>query len=514
MMSVQPDHPEAAAPAQSKVSGFLNEPLAKEVIEGINAPGLVRGFPASLPWFTRINRAHLVMLAEQGLIEPDVAGRLLGHIAQLDAEGPDAFTLDPEREDPWFNYEAELTNRAGPEAGRLHMARSRNDLKSTQDRMRTRKLAESLLRECLSLRKALIARVEDEIATIMPGYTHLQHAQPITFGWYLLGLENALTRDAGRLEDALMRMDECPLGAGALAGTRFDIDRERVAELLGFSKAQPHSLDAVGNRDAMIELATAATQLSMTIGRMCQDFYLWATFEFGMLEFPDRVAITSSIMPQKKNLAVLEHLKARPAAMVGALTTAVAACRAVPFGHSQEVGFESGRWLWGAVEELAEMLPAARVVIECAKPRRDRMAELAGANFATATTLADLLSTRFGLPFREAHHITGRYVRLVLDGATPQAAIESAYMEQTGEALAEAQALLDEALDPASVLDATTGCGPSRKESTSLLAEARLRLAKAEAGLARHCQRQEAAEDLLAKASARYESVARSGSPA
>lgn len=507
-MLVQSSHLETGKPAQSKVSGFLKEPLAKEIIAGINAPALIRGFPTSLPWFTRINRAHLVMLGEQGLVEPDVAGRLLKHISRLDSEGPGAFTLDPEREDPWFNYEAELTNRAGSEAGRLHMARSRNDLKATQDRMRSRRLAEGLLRECLNLRKAMIERVEDEANSIMPGYTHLQHAQPITFGWYLLGVENALARDSGRLEDALVRMDECPLGAGAMAGTRFAIDRERVAQLLGFSRAQPHSLDAVANRDAMVELAMAATQLSMTVSRMCQDFYLWATFEFGMLRFPDRVAITSSIMPQKKNLAVLENLKARPAALIGALTTAVAACRGIPFGHSQEVGLEAGRWLWSALEELVEILPAARVVVECATPVHDRMAELAGANFATATTLADLLTTRFGLPFREAHHITGLYVRLVLDGASPQAAIEAAYMKQTGKELEGANALLDEALDPVGVLDTKSGCGPSRTETAKLLAAGRIRLSEEEESLARHDKNQEFAERRLAEACAHFENFA------
>lgn len=513
-MSVQTDRSKSTSSPQSKVSGFLKEPLAKEIIEGINAPALYRGFPSALPWFTVINRAHLVMLAEQGLVEPGVAGRLLAHIATLEKEGPDGFSLDPEREDPWFNYEAELTRRAGPEAGHLHMARSRNDLKATQDRMRCRKLAENLLGECLALRKALMARVGEEAGTVMPGYTHLQHAQPITFGWYLLGLEHALARDASRLEDALTRMDECPLGAGALAGTRFPIDRARVAELLGFARAQSHSLDAVGNRDAMIELAAAAMQLSITIGRMCQDFYLWATFEFGMLEFPDRIAITSSIMPQKKNLAVLENLKARPAALVGALTTAVAACRAVPFGHSMEVGAEIGRWLWNAVEELVGMLPAARVVVECAEPRRDRMAELAGANFATATALADLLATRFGLPFREAHHITGRYIRLVLDGQASGEALRAAYLEQTGQELQDADTLLEEALDPAGVLDATTGCGPSRLETGRLLEREKLHLADAEEALSQRRKHQANAAQRLADACARFEALADSEVPA
>ena len=492
----------------SKVSGFLTEPLAREIIVGITAPRLARSFPVALKWFPAINRAHLVMLFEQGLVTRSVAAHLLGHITEMEREGPGAFELDPEREDPWFNYEAELTRRAGPEAGRLHMARSRNDLKCTQDRMQERKLAEDLLDGCLDVRRALLGRVTDEAATIMPGYTHLQHAQPITFGWYLLGVEAALARDAGRIADALERMNECPLGAGALAGTRFPIERERTAELLGFSRPQAHSLDAVGSRDAMVELVSAAMQLSMTIGRMSQDFYLWATYEFGMLDFPDRVASTSSIMPQKKNLTVLENLKARPAALIGAMTTAVAALRAVPFGHSQEVSVEAGRWVSDAIEELRGMLPAARVVIECAIPRKDRMRELAGANFATATALADLLTSRYGLPFREAHHMTGRYVRLVLEGVQPETAVRDAYMEQTGLILPEVETLLSEALDPAGVLAATTGCGPSLAETTALADEAWSRLAAAEKAVARWRERRDTAARLLSAACVALETVA------
>ena len=501
-------------PTHSKVSGFLNEPLAHEIIDGITAPTLKRGFVDALHWFTPINRAHLVMLSEQGLIEPAVAGRLLIHIGMLEKEGPAAFELDPEREDPWFNYEAELTRRAGPEAGRLHMARSRNDLKSTQDRMRARKLGEELLQGCLAVRKALLDRAEGEADTIMPGYTHLQHAQPMTFGWYLLGVEAALERDAGRIEDALRRMDECPLGAGAFAGTRFPIERERTAALLGFSRAQRHSLDAVGNRDAMVELLGAATQLAMTLGRMCQDFYLWATYEFGMLEFPDRVASTSSIMPQKKNLTVLENLKARPTVMLGALTTVIATLRAVPFGHSQEVSIDAARWLWDALEDFSGILPAARVVVESVAPRRERMKRLAGENFATATALADLLSTRHGLPFRQAHHITGRYVRLVLEGASRETAIRDAYREQTGQMIDDVETLLADALDPAGVLDAETGNSPSRAETASLLELARHRLVKAEKSVAERRDRYESADRHLTQACADLEKLAEIEEPA
>ncbi|MCP1201014.1 argininosuccinate lyase [Notoacmeibacter sp. MSK16QG-6] len=474
--------------------------MATEIVDGINAPALTRNFAAALPWFTQINRAHLVMLSEQGLIEKAVAARLLRHVDALAAEGPTSFELDPQREDPWFNYEAELISRAGPEGGWVHLARSRNDLKSTLDRLRCKEIAEALLQGCLSLRSALQARVSAEASTIMPGYTHMQHAQPITFGWYLLGVESALTRDTTRIEDAIVRMDECPLGAGALAGTRFPLNRERTAELLGFSRAQGHSLDAVCNRDALIELGSAATQLAMTIGRICQDFYVWSTFEFGMIEFPDRVAITSSIMPQKKNLAVLETLKSRPAALIGALTTAVAACRAVPFGHSMEVGAETGRWLWDALDELAAMMPAACVIVDCAKPKKDRMEYLAGANFATATALADLLCSRLQLPFRDAHHITGRYVRLVLNGATPSEAICQAFVEQTGRDLDDPETLLGEALNPAGVLEATTGVGPSLEETTALLELANDRIRKTRDAAENRRQRSEAAASRLAEA--------------
>jgi argininosuccinate lyase len=345
----------------------------------------------------------------------------------------------------------------------------------------------------------------------MPGYTHLQHAQPITYGWYLLGVEAALARDSGRIEDALLRMDECPLGAGALAGTRFPIDRKRTAGLLDFARPQPHSLDAVASRDALVELLAAATQVAVTVGRMSQDLYLWATYEFGMLEFPDRVASTSSMMPQKKNLTVLENLKARPAALIGALTTAIVALRGMPFGHSQEVSIETGRWAADAIDELIAILPAARIVVECATPRVARMEHLAGANFATATTLADLLVARRGLPFREAHHITGHYVRLVMNGTDAETAIREAFASETGRELDDAGALLTDALSPAGVLDATTGCGPSRAESTVLLSDARRRLTDAEIAAADRQNRRDCASYLLAVACKELETTASHG---
>ncbi len=454
----------------SKVSGFLKEPLAREIVAGITGPRLNRTFLGALKWFPDINRAHLIMLAEQGLIDQNAARNLLTQIDTLEEEGAAAFTLDPEREDPWFNYESELTKRAGADAGRLHLGRSRNDMKTTQDRLEARELALELIRQCLNLREALLVKASAEIDCTMPGYTHLQHAQPMTFGWYLVGLACALSRDTQRIWDALVRMDECPLGAGAFAGTRVPINRNRTAELLGFSRPQPHSLDAVANPDAIVELTCASTQLSLSIGRMCQDFYLWSTFEFGMLEFPDRVASTSSIMPQKKNLTVLENFKARPAVVLGALTTAVSSLRGTPFGHSQEVSVETNRWVWDALRELATMMPVATVLVRAVASRQERMLALASANFATATGLADLLTLRLNIPFRETHHIVGRYVRYVMEGKTPTEALGLSSLEELGHVPDGIEGLLSEIVDPAYGLQQLC-VGPSRVETELLIEE-------------------------------------------
>ncbi|WP_108661766.1 argininosuccinate lyase [Acuticoccus kandeliae] len=484
--------------APSKVSGFLSEALAPEIVDGVYRPLLARSFAPSLPAFAAINRAHVVMLAEAGLMPAAVAAEILRTVDALDHEGAAAFTLDPEREDAYFNYEAELFARIGATAGWLHMARSRNDLKATADRLRARDLAERLFEGVLALRAALLTCAAPHFATVMTGYTHLQHAQPITWGWYLLGIEAALRRDAQRIGDALDRFDECPLGAGAQAGTEFPIDRARTATLLGFRKAQDHPLDAVANRDGLNELLYAATSAAATIGRMAQDFYLMATFEFGTLAFPDRIAITSSIMPQKKNLAVLEHLKARPAALLGALTTAIAAGRAVPFGHSQESGLESTRWMWDALGELAEMLPVARVVVESAEPKTERMAELAAANFATATALADCLVFH-GMTFRAAHHIVGRFVRLSLDGSplSPAERLAQAASEVGESCPAIAPEEIAHALDPSAIVTAQSGTGPSRAQSETLRATAGTALDADEARLAAwRAMREDAAREL------------------
>lgn len=475
----------------SKVSGFLREVAAPEIQEGLLRPALERGFGPSLPLVEAINKAHLLMLAEEGIVDGTAAARIARAILELETEGPAAFKLDPAREDVYFNYEAELISRAGPDAGgRLHTARSRNDLKCTVDRMFARARALTLMRSALELRSALLEKARDNLSVVMPGYTHMQPAQPITFGWYLLGIDHAIGRDYDRLVDCYRRLNLSPLGSCAMAGTSFPVAPARTARLLGFDGTMPHAQDAVASRDAIYELVSGATFLAVTIGRMAHDFYAMTMYEVATLQLPDRVAITSSIMPQKKNMAALEHLKGRPAVLTGALVTALGAQKGAPFSHSQDAGAEALRWVWDALDEMLRALPVARVVVAGAEPRKDRMLELARSNFSTVTDLADLLVRESGLSFREAHHVVGRVVRLAMDQGKLADEIDAKMLraaaeESIGRPIDVDADALGRALDPSlAALGREFGGGPGTETAGALLVERSASLEREKAQLA------------------------------
>lgn len=498
--------------AESAVSGLLRHALAPEAQHGIFLPWIQAGFAASLPLLTQVNQAHLAALDAAGLIDRGHAAALAREIAALDTAGADAFALDGALEDVYFNYEAELIRRVGPElGGRLHLARSRNDLQSTLDRMRARDVAVTLLTETLRLRRALLARADGFLDCVMPGYTHMQHAQPITYGFYLLGIEQSLQRDTRRLLAALQEINYCPLGAGALAGNPFAIDRKLTAVLLGFDAPVPHTLDAVASKDALLELLIAATFVATTFGRLAQDFYFMSTFEVGTLALPDSLAITSSMMPQKKNQAVLEFLKGRQAHLLGAAMTGFAAFRAAPFTHVLDSNADGLQWLWAALDGVAGLLPVVRLVVEGAEPQRARMAELAAANFATATDFADLLVHREKLPFRDAHHVTGRVVRRAIDQGIAPAAITpdlvaQASQEILGHPLHLDAAALRDAFDPAQAVARRVGCGgPSPTDARQILDQSRVRLADDDAALLRIGTRLQSASRSLADAVAQLQ---------
>lgn len=400
----------------SKVSRRLTESTAIEVTENIYAPRLAKDFPAVFDSLNDVNQAHLLMLLRVGLIPREPAAQLARALQQIESEGVNAVPLDPSIEDAYFNYEAHLMNVAGAHiGGYLHMARSRNDILATMDRMRARTLATALVDHLCAVRDSALEGALRHSETVMPGYTHLQPAQPITYGFYLVAIAEALTRDVERVRQVERLIDLCPLGAGALAGTSFPIDRDETARLLGFGGLVGNALDAVASRDFALELLSAMTISAVGWSRFAQDYFVRCTAEFNLIDFPDRVAGTSSIMPQKKNPVVLEYLKGKAGHLIGLLTASLATIKGVNFSHTGDASREGMRSFWEAGEESLRCLRLLDLVVRSASPNTGAMAARVRRDFSSATDLADLLVRRCDLSFRESHHVVGAVVRAALD---------------------------------------------------------------------------------------------------
>jgi argininosuccinate lyase len=461
----------------SKVSGMLSEELDPVLQRELIAPGLQRDFPVLLPHITRINKAHVLMLEAQRIL-PQSTGHVLARaILALESRRASDFPLDPGREDPYLNYEAAVIELAGHDAGgRLHIARSRNDLNATIDRLRARGAALGLLQGLAALRDALITQAHRYRGVLMPGYTHLQPAQPLTFGYYLAGLAHALERDYRRIIGCWPRINVCPLGAGALAGTSFPIDRVATAGWLGFDGVAPHAQDCVASRDYLMELLSGVALAATTWGRMAQDFYVMTSYEFQTLTFPDRVAQTSSMMPQKKNMTALEKLKSSSAEVLGAYVTALASARATHFSLVLDACRHAFHWTWNALEDAQRAVTIATVVVNAAEPQPRRMMELARVYFSTATDLADALVREAGLPFREAHHLVGAVVKAAMSQGRTADQIDADLIAHEaerafGRRVVLSQDMVARAVDPAKAIEArrNTG-GPSSTDMEGMLA--------------------------------------------
>lgn len=465
---------------ESKVSRRLQQATAQEVCDHIYLPRLNREFSSGFDYLSDINQAHLLMLARAGLMPRASAIGLAQALQQMERDGPAAVPLDPQREDAYFNYEAHLMRLAGADAGgRLHVARSRNDILATHDRLRARDAGLDVLDALNNVREVAISRAQQYADVVMPGYTHLQSAQPITYGHYLIAAADAIARDAARIEQALAHIDACPLGAGALAGTTFPIRREDTARLLGFGHCVANSLDAVASRDFAWELMSAMTIASLTWGRIAQDFYVWATPEFGLIHFPDRVAGTSSIMPQKKNPVVVEYLKGKTSHLIALFTASMTAVKGTHFTHSGDGNRESMRSFWESADECIRCLALFRLVLDAAEPVEHTMLRKARTDFSTATDLADALVRESGLSFREAHHAVGAVVRQALDAdlaadEITAAMVNAAASQQTGRDIRLDAASVRRCLDPlASVQGRSAHGGPAPVLSSQRIAELR-----------------------------------------
>src|ERR1700709_2583754 len=360
----------------------------------------------------RGSRAHAAMLAKIGLLSNEdeyaIAGGLDAIAAEIEAGH---FAFDVALEDIHMNIEARLTERIGEAGKRLHTARSRNDQVATDFRLWVRDAIDGLSAQVGDVMLALAQRAAQHAADPMPGFTHLQTAQPVTFGHHMLAYVEMLDRDRGRLADCRRRLHGCPLGSAALAGTSFPIDRAMTAAALGFDRASANSLDAVSDRDFALEFLSAAAIGAMHLSRFAEEIVIWCSAPYRFIRLSDAFTTGSSIMPQKRNPDAAELVRAKTGRMTGALVALLTVMKGLPLAYAKDMQ-EDKEPVFNAAEAWALSLAATAGMVRDMTPDTARMRSFAGSGFATATDLADWLVRVLKLPFRSAHHITGRLVAL------------------------------------------------------------------------------------------------------
>ena len=356
------------------------------------------------------SRAHAAMLAAQGIIsDSDAAAITEGLDTVLSEIERGAFGFRADLEDIHMNVEARLKELVGEPAGRLHTARSRNDQVATDFRLWVREQIDAALEGIAALQRALLDQAEAGADWVMPGFTHLQVAQPVTWGHHMLAYVEMLGRDAGRFRDARARMNECPLGAAALAGTSFPIDRDATAGALGFDRPVANSLDAVSDRDFALEYLSAAAICATHLSRLAEEMVIWSSAQFRFVRLSDRFSTGSSIMPQKRNPDAAELIRAKVGRILGSAVGLFTVMKGLPLAYSKDMQ-EDKEPVFDAADALGLSLAAMAGMVADMTADRETLRAAAGAGFATATDLADWLVREAGLPFREAHHVTGALV--------------------------------------------------------------------------------------------------------
>lgn len=356
------------------------------------------------------SKAHCRMLAEKGIISREDADKIVAGLDAVLAEIESGkFEFRRDLEDIHMNVEARLADLIGAAAGRLHTARSRNDQVATDFKLYIRDTIDHLDEQLRDFQLALVARAEEHAATIMPGFTHLQTAQPVTFGHHCLAYVEMAARDRGRLADARKRLNESPLGSAALAGTSFPIDRHMTAKALGFDAPTRNSLDSVSDRDFVLETLAAASIAATHLTRLAEEIVIWSTPGFDFVRLPDSFTTGSSIMPQKRNPDAAELVRAKAGRVIGALTSLLIVMKGLPLAYSKDMQ-EDKEAAFDALDALSLSLAAMTGMVQSLKVNEKAMRAAASRGFSTATDLADWLVRRLGLPFRQAHHVTGALV--------------------------------------------------------------------------------------------------------
>ena len=387
---------------------FTSSP--SEVMEEINAS--VAYDKRLAPQDIRGSIAHARMLGDAGIItKADVKAIVKGLEGIADEVAADTFEWKTALEDVHMNVESRLRDVIGEPAGRLHTARSRNDQVATDFRLYIRDTIDGISAKLAELQLDLARKAETHADTVMPGFTHLQPAQPVTFGHHLLAYVEMLARDRSRFADARRRLNECPLGAAALAGTSFPIDRKATAAALDFDRPTANSLDSVSDRDFVLETLSAASICAMHLSRFAEEIVIWSTPQFGFVRLSDSWTTGSSIMPQKRNPDAAELVRARVGRVAGAFNSLLLVMKGLPLAYSKDMQ-EDKEVTFDALDSFITAVSAMAGMVKDLEPNAERMRAAAGAGFSTATDLADWLVRDLNLPFRDAHHVTGTIVAL------------------------------------------------------------------------------------------------------
>jgi len=467
----------------------LEAPPGEVYAETVLAPGYYFMLEHYFAPLVEVNRAWTVMLVDTGIVDPEAGGRLLGAFAELAAAGPEALgPFNPAHEYFYSHMEHWLNERVGEEvAGEMNIGRTRPE---PLTRMATRERLLDTLDALAGFRSTLLEIAEREVETVMPQWTHFQHAQLSTLGHYLVGMAAALERDAGRLLGAYATANECTLGCGALAGSSYPIDRELVAELLGFDGVRENTIDCVSSADHMLEASSALAGLMITLSRLCEDLYIWHTEEFDFVSIGDEFAGSSSMMPQKKNAYPFEYVRARAAQAVGEMTSAHAVLHNTNFQDIKDVEEEVVPPVFRSLADASVCLRLLEGSVASLEIRRERMLERAGAGFGSATELAAVIHRGSDLSYRTAHRVVGNLVLRAFRQGKGARDVDAALVAESARELLGRELELDDdairgALDPVAFVEAhDLAGGPASRAVRAAVAGARERLGEQAAAVA------------------------------
>jgi argininosuccinate lyase len=453
-----------------------------EVMEYLLMPALEAERNRSFTNMMDVNKGHLLMLISKGIVSRDVGQKIIAALEEISEKGASALELDPKLEELYFNIEAALIKLVGVEVGgQLHTARSRNDLFATVARMNSRDQLLSVNQLLSELREVLHTLAEKSLYVVMSGYTHMQPAEPVSLAHYFSAILFSLERDHKRFEQTYNQINISPLGAGAMASTSFQIDREETSNLLGFHHAIDNSIDGVASRDYLLEALSTMNILMNNLSRFSHDLYIWSTEEFGLVEVDDSVAACSSIMPQKKNPITLEHIKAKSGHLIGAVVSATSILKNTPYGHSRDLT-ESFKYLWDSFSEVTSSLHLMIATVKTLKFNEEKMFLRALENFSTVTELANTIVREAHISFREAHQIVGHLVGEMLDKKISVTQIDAEMIKEISLAVIGKEIILTKvgiqnALDPVQNVESkNVSGGPAPSEVKKQLTRIKERL--------------------------------------